>query len=135
MKGVLTSASPTTGGGGGAGQGQEVSQLLPIFVRGCWISLEQAGQYLTEIFLTAVLQNDTFLFLNMLPRCRWWADSSLIAVNDHSSTGIDRCGWLSLQEATNKEEVKIYPFQHPVHVLALIQGHDPGRQKIHESNR
>lgn len=74
------------------------------------------------------------LFLNMLLRYRWCAASSVVAVNDRSSAGIDRCGWLSLQEANNKREVKkkIYPFKHPLHLLALIQGHalgDPERQE------
>lgn len=46
------------------------------------------------------------LFLNMLLRYRWCAASSVVAVNDRSSAGIDRCGWLSLQEANNKGEVK-----------------------------
>lgn len=76
-----------------------------------------------------------FLFLNMLPRSWWWAESSIIAVNDHSSAGIDRCGWLSLQEANNKAEVKkIYPFQHPV-LACADSGSWPWKAKIHESNR
>lgn len=120
-------------GGGGAGRWDKKFHIYYQYL------LEAAGFHWSK--LVNILQTyfqllsskmTPFLFLNTLPRSRWWADSSIIAVNDHSSAGIDRCGWLSLQEANNKEEVKIYPFQHPVHLLAFIQGQG---KTIHESNR
>lgn len=75
----------------------------------------------------------------MLPRYRWHAESSG-GVNDRPSAVIDRCGCLSLQEANNKEEVKIHPVEHPLHLLVFIQGHalsDPEclvEKKIYESD-
>lgn len=110
----------------------------------CVVSAEQAGRYFAN--MVGVLSPKVTLFFPLFfafvfPRHRRAAVSPVAAANDRPAADIDRSGWLSLQEANNKAEVKIHPVKQPLHLLVFIQGRALGdpecpwkKIKIHESD-